>query len=289
MATQIIVPVIVLGVMALIIGVALAVAAKRFEVKEDERIPKVRAVLPGANCGGCGYPGCDGCAAAIVKGEAPVNACPVGGAAVAEKVGAIMGEAVDNSMPNVAQVLCGGDCEKAPRQTKYYGLKDCNEAVVANGGPKGCRFGCIGLGSCVSVCEFDALHMTDKMLPEVNINHCVACGKCVDICPKNVMTLIPKDQIVHVDCQSREKGKLVRQNCEVGCIGCGMCERTCMFDAIHVQGNLAVIDYSKCSNCGACVKKCPTHALIKEGRKVAPRKGLKPVKKAAPKTKPAEA
>lgn len=289
MANQIMIPVMVLGIMGLIFGVILAVAAKAFEVKEDERIPLVRAALPGANCGGCGYPGCDGCAAAIVAGEAAVNACPVGGAAVAEKIADIMGETAGEGMPDVAQVLCGGNCDVAPRRSDYYGLKDCNEAVVANGGPKECRFGCIGLGSCVSVCEFDALHMTDKQLPEVNIDHCVACGKCVTICPKNVMRLIPKDQIVHVDCQSKEKGKLVRQGCSVGCIACGLCEKNCPFDAIHVEGNLAVIDYSKCTNCGLCVKKCPTHALMKEGRKVAPRKRPKPAAKPAAEQAPAQA
>jgi electron transport complex protein RnfB len=266
MINAILIPVVILGVMGLIFGAGLAVAAKKFEVKQDERIPLVRAELPGANCGGCGYPGCDAMAEAIVKGEAPANGCPVGGAKVAEAVGKILGEEVSEEEPKVASVLCSGDCDHAPRRAEYYGLKDCNEAVIANGGPKDCRFGCIGLGSCVTACMFDALSMGEKGLPVVNIENCTACGKCAATCPKSIIDLIPKSQVIHVNCQSKEKGKIVRSSCSVGCIGCKACTKVCPEEAITVTDNLAKIDYEKCVQCGACVEKCPTGAIVKEIR-----------------------
>lgn len=268
MISEILIPVAVLGALGLIFGFVLAVASKKFEVKQDERVPLVRNELPGANCGGCGYPGCDALAASIVKGEAPVNACPVGGAKVAEAIAKVMGAEVSTEEPKAARILCKGDCEKAVQRADYYGLSDCREAVIANGGPKECRFGCIGLGSCVKVCQFDALTMSDKHLPVVNVENCTACGKCVDTCPKGIIELIPKNSIVHVDCRSKEKGKIVRGACEVGCIGCRACTKVCPADAITVENNLAHIDYEKCINCGACMKKCPTGAISKEARKV---------------------
>ncbi|MEG0377768.1 MAG: RnfABCDGE type electron transport complex subunit B, partial [Eubacterium sp.] len=202
MAMELLIPVLILGVMGLIFGAGLALAAKIFEVKTDERVPLVRAALPGANCGGCGYPGCDALAAAMVKGDAAVNACPVGGAATALNIGDIMGESAGANEPVAACVLCKGDCENAPTRADYYGVRDCREALIANGGIKKCRYGCIGFGTCVNACMFGALSMGENGLPTVDVDKCTACGKCKSICPKGIIDLIPSDQLIHVDCRS---------------------------------------------------------------------------------------
>lgn len=268
--SDILIPVAILSLMGLIFGGVLAIASKIFEVKTDERVPIVREALPGANCGGCGFPGCDAMAEAIVKGEAPVNGCPVGGAKVAAVVAGIMGESAGEAHPMVACVHCQGDCEHAPKRADYQGLQNCREAMIASGGTKACRFGCMGLGSCVTACSFGAMSMGDKGLPVVDKEKCTACGKCRDACPKGIIDLIPMDQRIHVDCRSKDKGKVVRGVCSTGCIGCKACTKVCPAEAITVEDNLARIDYSKCIQCGACVKKCPTGAIAEELAKEAP-------------------
>lgn len=297
-AAQILIPVGILGAMALVFGLLLAVASKIFEVKVDERVPLVRDALPGANCGGCGFPGCDACAAAIVGGTAACNACPVGGAAAAEEIAKIMGEEAIEGPRLAAMVLCQGDCEVAPRRADYYGVMDCREAVNANGGAKDCRFGCIGYGSCVKACKFDALHMSDKMLPVVNRDNCTACNQCVIACPKGVMQLVPYDHDIRVNCKNMMKGKFTRTDCSKGCIACRRCVKVCPTGAVTVADNLASIDYEKCIQCGLCVEVCPTHALTgnkKEGALEAYEKAHPEYKrpeakpKKAPAKKPAKA
>ncbi len=245
----------VLFVMGVVFAILLGMAAKVFAVEVDERIPKVRECLPGANCGGCGYPGCDGLAAAIVAGEAPVNGCPVGGAAAAAKVAEVMGVTAEEGERKVAHVYCNGGC-KAVDKTKYEGLQDCNAAMRVASGPKACSYGCMGLGSCVKACAFDAIHVVNGVAL-VDQEKCVACGKCVAACPKKLISLVPVSKKVHVNCMNRDKGPEVMKVCENGCIGCKMCERTCKFDAIHVVGGVAKIDYEKCKNCKMCTKACP--------------------------------
>ncbi len=245
----------VLFVMGVVFAILLGMAAKVFAVEVDERIPKVRECLPGANCGGCGYPGCDGLAAAIVAGEAPVNGCPVGGAAAAAKVAEVMGVTAEEGERKVAHVYCNGGC-KAADKTKYEGLQDCNAAMRVASGPKACSYGCMGLGSCVKACAFDAIHVVNGVAL-VDQEKCVACGKCVATCPKKLISLVPVSKKVHVNCMNRDKGPEVMKVCENGCIGCRMCERTCKFDAIHVEGGVAKIDYEKCKNCKMCTKACP--------------------------------
>ncbi len=249
----------VLFVMGVLFAILLGIAAKVFAVEVDERVPLVRECLPGANCGGCGFPGCDGLAAAIVEGSAPVNGCPVGGAAAAAKIAAVMGVEADTGERKVAHVYCNGGCA-AKDKAKYEGLQDCNAAMRVAGGPKECAFGCMGLGSCVSACAFGAIEIVDGVA-KVNTDKCVACGKCVAACPKKLIALVPESKKVHVNCMNKDKGAQAMKVCDNACIGCMKCEKTCKFDAIHVVNNVAVIDYDKCKNCKMCAKACPKNAI----------------------------
>lgn len=250
-----------LGVMGLVFGASLAFASKKFAVEVDPRVIEVREAVPGANCGACGYPGCDGFANAVVKGLAPVNGCPVGGAPVASRVAQIMGVEAGATTKKVAKVKCDGHEENCSNRYDYDGLDSCVAANMLNGGPKSCLFGCMGLGSCVQVCPFDAIHINDKGLAEVDPEKCTACNKCIEICPKMVISLIPYNQLTIVECNNKDKGPQVKKNCSVACIACGICERNCPHDAIHVVNNLAEINYDKCTNCMICVEKCPTKAI----------------------------
>lgn len=250
-----------LGAMGLIFGALLAFAAKKFAVEVDPRVVEVREAVPGANCGACGFPGCDGFSSAVVRGEAPVNGCPVGGAVTATKIAQIMGLDAGNSIKKVAKVKCEGHEENCQNRFDYSGFDSCVAAHMLNGGPKSCLFGCIGLGSCVQVCPFDAIHINSKGIAEVDKEKCTACNKCIAICPKDVISLVPYGQLTIVECNNKEKGPQVKKNCQVACIACGICEKNCPHDAIHVKNNLAEIDYDKCTNCMICVEKCPTKAI----------------------------
>ena len=249
------------GAVGVIVALLLGVAGEAFKVEVDERVIAVRGELPGNNCGGCGYPGCDGLAEAIVKGEAAVNQCPVGGAAVGEKIAAIMGVEAGAGERKVAFVKCKGTCEKAGKKYNYYGVDDCLKAVVVpGGGAKACSYGCLGLGSCVKECQFGALSIVDGVA-KVNENACVSCGKCASICPKQLIDLVPASSIHRVVCSSKDKGKEAKAVCDASCIGCGVCKKKCPNEAIDIVNNVAVIDYSKCTNCGECAQKCPRGAI----------------------------
>lgn len=256
-----------LGIIGLVFGVLLGYASKKFEVKVDERVPKVREVLPGANCGGCGYAGCDAYAKAVVEEGADVNCCGVGGPSVAKAIGDILGVKSSGVEKKIAFVRCGGDCSKSKDKYEYEGIIDCIEASQLPGaGPKGCEFGCLGLGSCIKVCKFDAIHIVDG-IAIVDENKCTNCGACINICPKNLITSIPQKNKVRVKCNSKDAGKKVRENCSIGCIGCKICEKGCPSQAVFVSDNLAAIDYEKCTQCNICYEKCPTKAIISDKKK----------------------
>lgn len=259
---EILYPALVMGGLGLLFGLLLAYASKKFYVPVDEKQIKVRAALPGANCGGCGYPGCDAYAEAVAQGEAKITACAVGGADLTAKLAEILGVEASIEEPKVAFVKCKGTPDKTKNNGIYYGQMDCREAVVVPGrGPVSCQFGCLGLGTCVAVCNFDAIHI-ENGIAQVDEDKCVGCGACVSACPKNVIDLVPKKSKVRVQCNSPLKGAQVRQVCEVGCIGCTMCVKACPKQAISMNEGVAVIDYTQCVNCGLCGKKCPTGNII---------------------------
>lgn len=253
----------VVGVVGIFVGLFLGAAGIKFKVEVDEKEEAVLAALPGNNCGGCGYAGCSGLAAAIAKGEAPVNACPVGGEAVGAKIAAVMGVEAAASERKVAFVACMGDCDKANKDYDYHGAKDCRMAgFVPGGGPKTCKSGCLGYGTCVSACPFDAIHVVNGVAV-VDKEKCKACGKCVAVCPKHLISLIPYDAKYVVACSSVDKGPVTMKACTVGCIGCGLCARNCKEQAVTVADFHAVIDQEKCSGCGACAEKCPKACIVK--------------------------
>lgn len=261
--TAVIIATVVVSVVGLFIGLFLGIAGIKFAVEVDEKEEAVLGVLPGNNCGGCGYPGCSGLAAAIAKGEAPVNACPVGGDPVGKQIAEIMGVEAGETTRMVAFVKCQGDCEKAKVDYDYTGAEDCAMlSFVPNGGPKSCNYGCLGYGSCVKACPFDAIHVVNG-IAVVDKEACKACGKCVAACPKNLIELIPYDAKYVVACSSKEKGPVTMKECSVGCIGCTLCAKNCPNDAVKIENFLSVIDQDKCEGCGICMEKCPKKTIVK--------------------------
>lgn len=250
-----------LATMGLLFGSGLAYASQKFAVEVDPKEEAVLNALPGANCGGCGFPGCGGLASAIAKGEAPVNACPVGGQEVASKISEIMGVTAALGEKKIAHVICNGTKQNAKDKAIYEGLLGCKAASMVQNGPKSCEFGCLGFGSCEHVCPFDAIHVLEDGIAHVDKNKCVACGKCIEICPKNVINYVPYSKEVIVNCNSKDKGKEAKEKCSTACIGCGICAKNCVFEAITIENNLATIDYDKCTQCLVCVAKCPTKAI----------------------------
>ena len=275
----------VLGVLAAVI---LYFVAQKFRVEEDPRIDEVEKMLPGANCGGCGFAGCRGMADALVKHDDISDLfCPVGGGDCMKAIAAYLGKAAAEKQPEVATVRCGGTCEKRPRTNEYNGTKSCAVAASLYVGETGCAFGCLGFGDCVAACAFDAIRMNPETgLPEVDPDKCTACGACVKACPKMVIELRkkwPKNRAVYVSCVSKDKGAVVMKACKAGCIGCGKCEKVCAFGAITVENNLAYIDPQKCKLCRKCVNECPTGAIKLVGMDPLPKEPKAPaVPKAAP-------
>jgi Na+-translocating ferredoxin:NAD+ oxidoreductase RNF subunit RnfB len=251
----------ILGALAAVFGLGLGYAGVKFQVPEDERVALVRGFLPGANCGGCGYPGCDGLASAIAAGEAATNACPVGGDEIAAAIAEVMGVKAVTGEKKAAFVKCGGSKLNSKYNYEYAGLNSCLAASqLTNAGAKACRYGCIGAGSCANACKFGAITFADG-LAVIDSEKCTSCGLCVSACPKNLVELVPVKSAVKVRCNSGDNGKTVRANCPAGCIGCKICEKACAAGAIKVENFLAKIDYDKCTNCGECAKKCPNKTI----------------------------
>ena len=238
------------------LGIALSFAAKFLSVEEDPRIEKISECLPGANCGGCGRAGCAALAEAIAKGDALPSSCTAIDEKGIEEISAIMGITAEKKTRMVAHVMCSGTNTNARRKYVYEGVHDCVAADKLAGGDKLCPNGCMGLGTCAAHCKFDAIKVIDACAV-VDRDLCRACGVCTDACPKGLIKLIPYDAVYAVGCTCTESGAVTRKSCDVGCIGCKLCEKTCEAGAIKVEKGLAKINYELCTHCGACVEKCP--------------------------------
>lgn len=290
MSAVVLYSIITLGAISAISAVILFVVARKFKVYEDPRIDEVADLLPGANCGGCGYPGCRGFAEALVKasenGDISALFCSAGGNDTMVAVGKYLGLEVAASEPKIAVVRCGGTKELAPQKVVFDGPSKCAVANTITSGESGCPFGCLGLGDCVAVCDFGAIHIDEKTgLPVVDEDKCVGCGACAKACPRGIIEIKPKgrrDRRVTVLCMNREKGALAMKNCKAACIGCGKCAKACpeKIQAITVTNFLAYIDPKKCIACGKCVSECPTGAI---------RASFEIIKKDVPKPAPAKA
>lgn len=255
--------VLVLGVLACVFGLLLSVASKVFEVKSDPRLAMIQEALPGANCGGCGYPGCAGCAAAILAGKAPVNACPSCSGEQTSRIAAVMGVEVQAVERRVAFVRCAGGDRAGHKFEKYIGIDDCVGATkVAGNGHLDCSFGCLGLGSCTKACKFGAIHINEHGVAEVDRDKCTGCMQCAKVCPRKVIVSMPYAVDIVLPCANKEKGALAKNHCAISCIGCKLCEKNCPAGAITVTNNVAVIDYNKCTSCGICVTKCPRKLIV---------------------------
>ncbi|MCQ2557502.1 MAG: RnfABCDGE type electron transport complex subunit B [Oscillospiraceae bacterium] len=250
-----------LGILGGAFGALLAVASNIFHVDVDPKQAAIRECLAGANCGGCGFPGCDGYAAAVAAGKASTNKCVAGGVETAMQIAEIMGGTAVVEEAKVAFVPCSGTIGHAEPRFNYNGPQDCRAAMLFGGkGNKTCTFACIGLGNCTNVCQFDAIHIVDGVA-KVDRDNCVGCGSCAEACPKSIIKLLPKSQIVMPACGNHDKGAKVMKMCDFGCIGCMKCQRECPADAIHVVDALAVVDNDKCTKCGHCAEICPRHII----------------------------
>lgn len=258
--------ILILAGLGLVLALVLFFIAKKFKVEEDPRIDEVEKVMPGANCGGCGFAGCRAFADAAVKASnLDNNYCPVGGNEVMKKVASILGYEVKEKAPMVAVVRCNGTCDKRPKTNDYDGLASCKVKAALYAGDTGCAYGCLGCGDCVEACQFGAISMDPATgLPVVDEEKCTACGACSKACPKHVIEIRnkgPRSMRLYVSCINKDKGPVAKKACASACIGCGICAKTCTHDAITITDNVAYIDFTKCKLCRECEAMCPTEAI----------------------------
>lgn len=250
-----------LGGLGILFGLVLGLADKKFAVEVDERVSAVRAAVAGANCGACGYAGCDAYAEAVVRGEAKANACTPGGEKTVKAIAQIMGVNAEALEPMIARVRCQGTCARVTMRYDYSGVPNCRAASSISGGPNACEFGCVGFGECLSVCAFGAIQMIDG-IAVIDDDLCTGCGMCVDVCPRNIIKMLPKDQTVVVMCRNEAIGRIARLQCKTACVGCKRCEKACPTESIKVFNGVAIIDEATCTRCGACIPVCPMDCIV---------------------------
>lgn len=259
-ALQVFIPALILLVLAMLFAIALAYLGKKLAVSRDERIDRVKVCLSGANCGACGYAGCDGFATALVEGKAELSSCNATSKEKKEEIAEILG-LTDTGEATKVVVCCHGG-QDAKDKYDYVGYGDCRSMELLAGGRKQCAWGCLGTGSCVDACQHHAVTVKQKGYSEVSLSKCISCGKCISVCPKKIIKRIPASATYYVACSNHQKGKEVRELCTKGCIACGICVKQCEVGAITIVDNLATIDYTKCINCGKCAAKCPQRCIV---------------------------
>lgn len=255
------------SILGVILAIILYVVAQKFKVIEDPLIDVVEDLTPGANCGGCGYPGCRGFAEACVKADSLDGMfCPPGGNACMADIAKALGREATEKDPQVAVLLCNGSLQNRNVTSTYDGPKSCAVAASLFSGDTDCSYGCLGLGDCVDVCTFDAVEINpETKLPEFDEHKCTACNACVKVCPKEIIELRnkgKKGRRVYVSCINKDKGGVAKKACSAACIGCKRCEKVCNFDAIVIENFCAYIDYEKCKLCRKCEPECPTGAIL---------------------------
>lgn len=251
-----------MAVLGLIFGAGLAYALKIFGIDLDPAVALILAKLPGSNCGACGRAGCAGFAEALKSGEAMPSACAVSSDDARQAIAGILGVDFKPKIKTIATVLCNGG-KNAKDKFNYRGIKTCKAASLVFGGQKECAFGCLGFGDCVEACGFGALVMSEQGVPEVKMDRCTSCGKCVKACPKNLIEMLPAERPYYVKCSSKDPGRLVSKVCRSGCIACVKCEKACPNQAIKVKENLSRINYNLCKDAGKCIEACPTKVIFK--------------------------
>lgn len=259
-ALQVFIPALILLVLAMLFAIALAYLGKKLAVSRDERIDRVKDCLSGANCGACGYAGCDGFATALVEGKAELSSCNATSKEKKEEIAEILGLTDTGEVTKVVVCCHGG--QDAKDKYDYVGYGDCRSMELLAGGRKQCAWGCLGTGSCVDACQHHAVTVKQKGYSEVSLSKCISCGKCISVCPKKIIKRIPASATYYVACSNHQKGKEVRELCTKGCIACGICVKQCEVGAITIVDNLATIDYTKCINCGKCAAKCPQRCIV---------------------------
>lgn len=272
----IVVPAIIVAAVGLIFGVILTVAAKVMFVPVDEKVAAIREALPGANCGGCGFAGCDDYANAF-EGNPDMSPglCPVGGPDLASQIAGILGVEAGAVEEKVAMVMCQGNYGVTKQIMEADRVHTCKSAKNFYGGNWACPHGCLGMGDCQQACNYDAIRIINGVAV-IDREKCIGCGACAKVCPNHLVEILPKKMLVHVACKSTDKGAVTRKACQNGCIGCMKCQKSCKFEAITIENNLARIDYDKCKNCGLCAKECPTGAIVNYRKKKAPAKPAAP-------------
>lgn len=259
---QILIPVVIVAAAGLLLGLGLAVASVVFAVPVDEKAAAIRECLPGANCGACGFSGCDSYAKALSEGEtAECNRCTPGGNDAAKAIAEIMGTTAGEIVPMVAAVMCQGNKTNVEEKLEYSGVRSCKMATQLFGGPKNCVHGCIGFGDCIEACKYDAIFICDGVA-RINPDRCKACKMCINTCPRQLIELFPLDSVkAAVLCKNHDKGAQTRKQCKAGCIGCMKCTKVCENGAVTVDNFCAHVDYDKCTGCGKCNEVCPVKCI----------------------------